>query len=161
MEESYELQLAREGEDQCAITDDQWIAREENLALASTLEAKRSLVEGDSGRIMPDASYRISMCILLEVQHLLDKNIPEATQHAEKLLQEKENTLSMSVEELSRSRWSRKSKRIKLRHTLLALEIAYRLKKDKEEILVRNYKIFMVSLLMYGCRNGVNHWQLK
>ncbi|TMW68563.1 hypothetical protein Poli38472_006031 [Pythium oligandrum] len=134
MDEAYEQALACEGTAGSVFTEDQWIAWEEQLALAPDVATKKQLVHGDKGRLLPDFPYRAAMCTLFEVQELLDEKTAAAAQKADDVLKTKHGELAKYVSDLyTRNLW-RKAQRINYRRTMLELEAAIQLNKSKEEI---------------------------
>ncbi|KAJ0394921.1 hypothetical protein P43SY_003140 [Pythium insidiosum] len=96
----YEASFSLEGQVGHALSEEQWIAWEERLALAPDLSAKQAIVTAPDGRVMPDVDFRVAMLTLVEVQELLDLATPEAFSRAETMLHQYKPALENQIKRL-------------------------------------------------------------
>ncbi|GLE08670.1 hypothetical protein PINS_up019985 [Pythium insidiosum] len=123
MNESYEAAIATEGRSSGSVSEDQWIAWDERLALAPDLAAKKALVTGADG-VMADATYRAVWFPLMEAQELLDDATPDALARADQVLHAAALEHPTQLRVLQKSGMYKRAARLSKRHALLSLEVA-------------------------------------
>ncbi|KAJ0402046.1 hypothetical protein ATCC90586_010194 [Pythium insidiosum] len=140
MSQWFESEIATEGRGAASVTEDQWIAWDERLALAPGLAAKKALVSSPDS-VMPDATYRAAWFPLLEAQELLIEATPEALERADQVLKDAQRELVSQLRKLRQSKMHKRADRLSHRHALLSLEVAIQRNAEASVIQERSQRL--------------------